>query len=117
MTQRIDTEILESTTVAFRLTIYDVNSSVIVPSSVQWWLYNSLDSMVASGGLTAPSSQSLITLGSSLMLTSSGENRPKLKRVLRTRTAYTDSEIGEAIHNEAFQFTLVNNPAVGIGAT
>lgn len=111
MTTRVDEKINEGSTVGFNITVYDTNSSVIVPSSMDYTWYDSAGSAISSGTPESVSSESLIVLGSSLTLVQSFETRPEVVRVLKVKTTYNSAELGSnAIRNSAFEFTLVNNP-------
>lgn len=113
MSIKITDKINEGSTTGFQTTIYDSNSDVIVPNSLDWWLYDSRGFGISSGTASSLSSQSLIVLGSSLTMTVSGETKPELTRVLHTKATYNDSELGNnAIEQESFVFTLVNNPGI-----
>lgn len=107
----LNEEIAEGSTAGFKATIYDTNSDVVIPASLDWSLYDSLGSNVTSDGLSSLSSESLIVLNSSVTLVVSGETRPKLKRVLSIDATYNSSELGNGVRKkESFEFTLVNNP-------
>lgn len=114
MAIRLSNTVPEKTTTGVKVTLYDANSDTVIPNSMNWYLFNSVGTGVASGTVSsdALSSSSLITLNSSLMVPSSGETRPELVRTLRVEAYYTDSQMGHSIENEVFMFTLVNNPGV-----
>lgn len=114
MSIKVSTKINRGSDFGVNVTIYDSNSSAIVPSSLDWGWFDSFGTAISSGGLTSGlSSGSLITISSSLTLTVSGETRAELKRELRTKATYNDSELGNgAEERESFVFTLVNNPGL-----
>lgn len=112
MTIQLDDRIPEQTTTGVKITLYDSNSSTVIPNSMDWYLFNSLGAGVASGSLSSMSSYSLIVIGSSLMVPYSGEVGVDIERNLRVEATYTDSELGEAVENEVFSFTIVNNPGL-----
>ena len=110
MTTRLDVKVPEGSTVGFKIKVYDVNSSVVVPSSMDWYLYDSLNQAVSSGAASSLSSETLITIGSSLTMVNSTEFKPEPKRLLYVDTTYIDDELGTAVNRDIFEFTVVNNP-------
>ena len=110
MTTKLNVRINEGETVGFKVTLFDSNSDVIVPSSMDWYLYDASNTGVSSGAVSALSSENLITIGASLTLINTTQYRSEEPRLLYVAAQYTDSVLGTCKTTDVFQFTLVNNP-------
>ena len=101
----------EGNSAGLKVVIRDTNSDVVVPSSMDWHLRDSIGTVVASGYPSSLSSETVITFTNSQMLVSSGEVKSELKRIIDIEARYTSTVFGaNAIDKESFEFTLVNNP-------
>ena len=104
-------ELIEENTQGVKVTVRDVNSDVVVPTSMDWHLIDSLGSIVGSGSPSALSSETSIVFSASQMIVNSGEVKSSLKRVLNIEARYTSTVFGSnAIKKESFELTMVNNP-------
>ena len=101
----------EGSTAGVKVTVYDTNSDVVVPSSMNWIMRDSLNTIVNTGTPSALSSETNIVFSPSDTLISSGEFKTNLERTLEIQARYTSSTLGaNAVKRESFSFTLVNNP-------
>ena len=84
----------EGSTAGVKVKLYDANSDVVVPSSMAWWMKDSLGTVVASGAPSALSSETSIVFTNSQTLASSAEFKSELERILEIDGYYISSVFG-----------------------